>query len=257
MGFRKKDAKSSDNRSKAKVIMGKPASQLTKEEKKILSARMAEIRKENGGKNTVQNTIPFLCMYKDGVCRVSENFFSLTVQFYDANYSISEFEEQNNIFSKYCDVINLFDNTIRFQLTFENQNRTKEKLIQTVQIPEQEDDFNTLRKEYSQISRAFCSLSFSHSAVSVLIRSFSLSIFSSSLEIFFAISAISSPPFISDFGIIPDDIIIARNASLCLLAVRMNFGVPDEFYVRQIVMGNLIIITKSHSSKRSDERLSD
>lgn len=98
MGFRKRNAKLSDNKSKSAVIMGKPASQLTKEEKKILSARMAEIRSENGGKNTVQNTIPFLCMYKDGVCQVSENFFSLTVQFYDANYSIAEFDEQNNIF---------------------------------------------------------------------------------------------------------------------------------------------------------------
>ena len=151
MGFRKRNAKLSDNKSKSAVIMGKPASQLTKEEKKILSAQMVEIRSENGGKNTVQNTIPFLCMYKDGVCQVSENFFSLTVQFYDANYSIAEFDEQNNIFSKYCDVINLFDNTIKFQLTFENQNRSKAKLVKTVQIPEQDDDFNSIRKEYSEM----------------------------------------------------------------------------------------------------------
>ena len=151
MGFRKINAKRSDNRSSAKVIMGKPASKLTKEEKKILSARMAEIRSENGGKSTVQNTIPYLCMYQDGVCQVSENFFSLTVQFYDANYSIAEFEEQNNIFSKYCDIINLFDNTIKFQLTFENQNRSKAKLVKTVQIPEQDDDFNAIRKEYSEM----------------------------------------------------------------------------------------------------------
>ena len=87
MGFRKRNANRSDNRSKTKVIMGKPASKLTKEEKKILSARMAEIRSENGGKNTVQNTIPFLCMYQDGVCQVSENFFSLTVQFFDRTIS--------------------------------------------------------------------------------------------------------------------------------------------------------------------------
>ena len=32
MGFRKRNAKRSDNRSSAKVIMGKPASKLTKEE---------------------------------------------------------------------------------------------------------------------------------------------------------------------------------------------------------------------------------
>lgn len=151
MGFRKRNAKITDNRSKSAVIMGKPARQLTKEEKKILSARMAEIKHENGSNATVQNTIPFLCMYRDGVCQVSENFFSLTVQFYDANYSIAEFDEQNNIFSKYCDVINLFDNTIKFQLTFENQNRSKDKLIRTVQIPEQADDFNAIRKEYSSM----------------------------------------------------------------------------------------------------------
>ena len=47
MGFRKRDVRK-DNKSGAAVIMGKPASKLTKEDKKILSARMAEIRKENG-----------------------------------------------------------------------------------------------------------------------------------------------------------------------------------------------------------------
>ena len=131
--------------------MGKPASQLTKEERKILSARMAEIKNENGSKNTVQNTIPFLCMYKDGICQVTENFYSATVQFYEANYSLAEFEEQNDIFSKYCDLLNSFDNTIRFQLTFENQNRSKEKLIESISIPEQNDAFNDIRKEYSKM----------------------------------------------------------------------------------------------------------
>ena len=76
MGFRKRNAKKSDNKAKSAVIMGKPASQLTKEEKKILSARMAEIKQQNGSNATVQNTIPFQCMYRDGVCQVSENFFS-------------------------------------------------------------------------------------------------------------------------------------------------------------------------------------
>ena len=41
MGFRKKNAKRSDNRSSAKVIMGKPASKLTKEEKKIIQNKQS------------------------------------------------------------------------------------------------------------------------------------------------------------------------------------------------------------------------
>lgn len=151
MGFRKKNTKRKNHKASASVILGKPATQITKEEKKILSARMAEIKAESKNRRSVQNTIPYHTMYRDGVCEVSENFYSMTVQFFDANYSIAEFEEQNNIFDKYCDVINLFDNTIHFQLTFENQNRSKKKLIQTIQIPEQNDDFNRIRTEYSEM----------------------------------------------------------------------------------------------------------
>lgn len=151
MGFRKRNAKRRDNKVQSDVIMGKPAKQLTKEEKKILSAKMAEIKAEGKIKGTVQNTIPYNVMYRDGICEVSENFYSMTVQFFDANYSIAEFDEQNNIFDKYCDIINLFDNTIRFQLTFENQNRSKDKLMKTVQIPQQNDEFNDIRKEYSSM----------------------------------------------------------------------------------------------------------
>lgn len=151
MSFRKRNAKRKDNKASAAVIMGKPSKQLTKEEKKILSARMAEIKNESKKNFSVQSTIPYNTMYRDGICEVSENFYSMTVQFFDANYSIAEFEEQNNIFDKYCDIINLFDNTIKFQLTFENQNRSKDKLIKTIQIPNQEDDFNDIRSEYSKM----------------------------------------------------------------------------------------------------------
>lgn len=45
MGFRNRNARKSNNKSKTAVVMGKPASQLTKEDKKLLSARMAEIKK--------------------------------------------------------------------------------------------------------------------------------------------------------------------------------------------------------------------
>ncbi len=152
MGFKKRESKRNpDLKSQSAVLLKQPASQLTKEQKKILSARMAEIRKYAKDNNTVQNTIPYMTMFQDGICQVSENFYSATVQFYEANYSLAEFDEQNDIFSKYCDLFNSFDNTIHFQLTFENQNRSKEKLVESIQIPEQEDAFNEIRREYSQM----------------------------------------------------------------------------------------------------------
>ena len=152
MGFKKRERKRKpDLRSQSAVIVKQPAAQLSKEQKKILSARMAEIRKYTNDTNTVQNAIPYMTMFRDGICQVTENFFSMTVQFHEANYSLAEFDEQNDIFSKYCDLLNSFDNTIRFQLTFENQNRSQEKLARSIQIPEQDDAFNDIRQEYSQM----------------------------------------------------------------------------------------------------------
>lgn len=75
MGFRKRNAKRSDNRSSAKVIMASLPLSYQKRRKDSLRKNGGD-QEENGGKNTVQNTIPFLCMYQDGVCQVSENFFS-------------------------------------------------------------------------------------------------------------------------------------------------------------------------------------
>ncbi|MDO5147999.1 MAG: ATP-binding protein [Oscillospiraceae bacterium] len=140
-----------DARASSAVILDKPASKITKKEKKTLFQRLSELKRANKIKNTVQNTIPYQAIFRDGVCQNSENFFSMTVQFFDANYSIAEFDEQNNIFSKYCDIINMFDSTIKFQLTFENQNRSMDKLIKAVQIPSQADSFNDIRKEYSDM----------------------------------------------------------------------------------------------------------
>ncbi len=145
--FKQKQTQANENqnttdlKTQANVLLKKPAQTMTKEDKKIISRRMAEIRKYSGDGNTVQNTIPYMCMYRDGVCQVSENFYSMTVQFFDTNYALADFEEQDNIFGKYCTLLNSFDNSIKFQLTFENQNRSKDKIIETVQIPEQDDDF--------------------------------------------------------------------------------------------------------------------
>lgn len=152
--FRKSQNKASetiDLKAQTDILQKKPAQSLTKEEKKIISKRISEIKKYNSDGNVAQNVIPYLVMYKDGVCQVSENFFSMTVQFYDTNYVLADFDEQNNIFGKYCTLLNSFDNSIHFQLTFENQNRSKDKIIEAVQIPEQDDEFNHIRKEYSDM----------------------------------------------------------------------------------------------------------
>ncbi len=143
--------KKTDHKSGAKAVLAKPIEQVDKNDKAMLLARMNEIKKYKDDISSTQNTIGYTQMYKDGVCQIDAHRFSKTIQFFDTNYQLAEFEEQNAIFSKYCDLINFFDNTVSFQLTFENQNRSQDKLVKEIQIPVQDDDFNDIRAEYSEM----------------------------------------------------------------------------------------------------------
>ena len=152
--FSRKKSQSADLKTAAKAISEakeKAPETLTKEEKKLIAARMAEIKSSNKNNATVQNSIPYMNIFKDGICQVSENHFSMTVQFFDTNYSLADFEEQNAIFARYCMMLNSFDSSITFQLTFENQNRSMQKLIDVVQIPQKDDEFSEIRQEYSEM----------------------------------------------------------------------------------------------------------
>ena len=146
-----KNKKKTDLRSGAKAAAEKPISNIDKKDKAVILARMHEIKKYKDDISSTQNTIGYTQMFRDGVCQIDDHRFSKTIQFFDTNYQLAEFEEQNGIFSKYCDLINYFDNTVTFQLTFENQNRSQDGLVKQIQIPEQEDAFNDIRAEYSEM----------------------------------------------------------------------------------------------------------
>ena len=66
---------------------------------------------------TVQRSIPYLEMGRDGICRVEEHLYSKTVRFYDINYQLAQNEDKNTIFESWCDFLNYFDASIRFQLS--------------------------------------------------------------------------------------------------------------------------------------------
>lgn len=58
---------------------------------------------------TVQRSIPYLEMGRDGICRVEEHLYSKTVRFYDINYQLAQNEDKNTIFESWCDFLNYFD----------------------------------------------------------------------------------------------------------------------------------------------------
>lgn len=57
----------------------------------------AEAKKKKEHHLTVQRSIPYLEMGRDGICRVEEHLYSKTVRFYDINYQLAQNEDKNTI----------------------------------------------------------------------------------------------------------------------------------------------------------------
>ena len=80
-------------------------------------------------------------MWPDGVCRVTDTYYTKTVQFQDINYQLSQNEDKAAIFEGWCDFLNYFDSSIRFQFSFLNLAATRESYEKRIVIPPQGDDF--------------------------------------------------------------------------------------------------------------------
>ena len=104
-----------------------------------------------GGKapQTVQQSIPYREMYRDGICRVNDRLYTKTVQFQDINYQLAQNEDKTQIFENYCDFLNYFDSSISIQLTFINRRANIREFQQSIDIPDRDDDYNSIRREYA------------------------------------------------------------------------------------------------------------
>lgn len=121
---------------------------LSGEEKKSLVIRKRKEKKTKKPGKSAQQSIPYVEMGKDGICRVTERLYTKSIRFFDINYLLAQNEDQTAIFEKWCEFLNYFDSTIYFQLSFVNQTANMEDYTGTIDIPEQQDAFNEVRTEY-------------------------------------------------------------------------------------------------------------
>ena len=98
---------------------------------------------------SAQDSIPFERMFPDGICRVEGNFYSKTIAFQDINYQLSQSEDKDAIFDGWCEFLNYFDASVRFQLSFVNSASNKETYRERIVIPLRGDADDSLRIEYS------------------------------------------------------------------------------------------------------------
>ncbi|MCH4020716.1 MAG: ATP-binding protein [Erysipelotrichaceae bacterium] len=124
---------------------------LTRAERKQIEAAIARANRSNKKQKSAQDSIPFQRMFPDGICRVTDHYYSKTIQFQDINYQLNQNEDKTAIFDGWCDFLNYFDSSVNFQLSFVNLAANKESYMDSIAIPQQEDAFNALREEYTSM----------------------------------------------------------------------------------------------------------
>lgn len=128
----------------------KPKRKLTRAEKKQIAA-VIRAAKGDGKAHSAQKTIPYLTMYPDGICRVTEKKYSKSLSFEDINYQLAQADDKTAIFENWCDFLNYFDASVSVQLSFINQGTQRGEAEKAIDIPARDDAFNSIRAEYADM----------------------------------------------------------------------------------------------------------
>ena len=121
---------------------------LSRADRKQIEAAIARANCTDRKEKSAQDSIPYERMWPDGICRVAGSHYTKTIQFQDINYQLSQNEDKTAIFEGWCDFLNYFDSSIRFQLSFLNLAASEETFAHAINIPLQGDDFDSIRVEY-------------------------------------------------------------------------------------------------------------
>ena len=124
---------------------------LTKAQQRQIKAVVDRAKVDSGVPRTAQQSIPFQRMFPDGICRVTDSYYTKTIQFQDINYQLAQQEDKTAIFDEWCGFLNFFDCSIHFELSFMNMSTDAESFEQSIRIPFRKDEFNPIRAEYSQM----------------------------------------------------------------------------------------------------------
>ena len=131
--------------------MSQEKTKLSRADRKQIETAIAKAKNTDKRHKSAQDSIPFQRMFPDGICRVTDYYYSKTVQFQDINYQLNQNEDKTAIFDSWCDFLNYFDSSIHFQLSFVNLAANKDSYAQTIAIPPRADAFNQLRTEYTKM----------------------------------------------------------------------------------------------------------
>ena len=85
---------------------------LSAQEKKRIVVQKKKDRKAKKVRKSAQQTIPYVEMCRDGICKVNSRLYTKSIAFEDINYQLAQNEDKTAIFENWCDFLNYFDSSI-------------------------------------------------------------------------------------------------------------------------------------------------
>ena len=138
---------------KKTVKSGRVSSASAAGKKKIIMQNKID-KKAKKIPKSAQQTIPYVEMCRDGICKVNSRLYTKTIRYNDINYQLARNEDKTAIFENWCDFLNYFDSSIFVQLSFINQRVNINEFNNAIRISAQDDAFNDIRAEYSDMLQA-------------------------------------------------------------------------------------------------------
>lgn len=146
-----KSSKGSIKSKSAKKTNAEKRAEITNADRKQSKRRVDKIVKNQKTVNSAQKSIPFLEMYKNGVCHVEDDYYTKTICFNDINYQLAPPDDQQLIFEKFCEIHNYFDDNVSVQFTYMNVRNDASGIKAQIIIPDQGDDFDDIRHEFMEM----------------------------------------------------------------------------------------------------------
>lgn len=109
------------------------------------------MKKKNSIPKTISQSIPYECVYPNGIIEITPGVFSKSYQIGSINFQTATDAEQWKIAQAYSDFIGSFDKDVSVELTMYNKTIDIDKFKQDVLLPMQDDDLNEFREEYNDM----------------------------------------------------------------------------------------------------------
>ena len=90
-------------------------------------------------------------MFDDGICEIESGLYSRTFKFSDINYQTARGDDQLELFTKYCEVLNYCDPSMHLQINIINKKIDQDVFKETMYMPLNGDELDKYRKEINSM----------------------------------------------------------------------------------------------------------